>query len=316
MGSQFLMILALLPAIGLLITIYACDRNKEPKKLLVGIFFMGMGTIVSAMILELIGMAILENAVYDDMLKALLSAFIVVAPAEELGKFLAMRVLTWKNKNFDYLFDGIVYAVFSSLGFAAFENVLYVMQNGVGTGIVRALASVPGHACFAVFMGYFYSRAKHASVTGKKMSCLVNTLLAMIVPIVLHGAYDALLMVAEESYEDSMQIGLMIAWIVMLVGMFVGTIILIVKTSRNDFRIVILEDNTPVVYSGRMLGNWNCTCGRVNISNYCTNCGNKRPMVERWTCSRCGYLSYWNFCGKCGSPKQTMYSPVVNRPMN
>ena len=54
----------------------------------------------------------------------------------------------------------IVYAVFSSLGFACIENILYVLSGGVGIAILRAILSVPGHMCFGVIMGYFLSQAK------------------------------------------------------------------------------------------------------------------------------------------------------------
>lgn len=298
-----LMALALIPAVGLLITIYCCDRNKEPKGLLVGIFFAGMATVISALILETIGKYFLENMVYDYVLQAFLMAFIIVGPAEELGKYLVMRWITWNNRHFDYLFDGIVYAVFSSLGFAALENVCYVFSNGVTTGIVRMFSSVPGHACFGVFMGFFYSKAKHASATGNKGKCFINKCLAIIVPSLLHGLYDALLMIAEASYSDGLETICIILWIVVLIAMFVCTIIMIVKTSKNDYCIVVIEDNPPVVYRPKLLGQWTCRCGRTNERNFCPVCGEKRPITADWYCTGCGSRSYWNFCGQCGAAK-------------
>lgn len=295
--------LALVPAVAILITIYCCDRNKEPKGLLTGIFFAGMGTVISAVILEAIGMKILEKCVYDDVLYAILLSFLIVGPAEELGKYIVMRAITWRNRHFDNLFDGIVYAVFSSLGFATLENIAYVLSNGVVTGVVRMFSSVPGHACFGVFMGFFYSKAKHASVTGKKGKTLLNNTLSIVVPVILHGAYDALLMAGQAAYSDSAEILSVIGWIVMLIAMFVCTIILIVKTSRNDYCIVVLEDKTPVVFSARMLGSWDCDCGRINDRPFCPMCGKQRPMVNDWYCTRCGSKSYWNFCGNCGARK-------------
>lgn len=298
-----LMALALIPAIIILVVIYCCDKNKEPKGLLTGLFFAGMGTIISAVILEVIGELILDNFVYDDMMKAALMALVVVAPAEELGKYFVMRMITWKSKHFDYLFDGIVYAVFTSLGFATLENIGYVFQNGVITGIVRMFSSVPGHACFAVFMGFFYSKAKHASAKNKKGAAFLNKVLAIVVPILLHGFYDAFLMVSSASYDNTTAVIGVLGWIVMLIAMFVCTIILIVKTSKNDFYILVLEDKTQIVYSARMLGTWLCTCGRTCSRNYCIDCGNKRPTIADWYCASCGSRSYWNFCGHCGAPK-------------
>mgnify|MGYP002514454572 CR=1 FL=1 len=61
----------------------------------------------------------------------------------------------------------IVYSVFVSLGFACFENILYVFANqSIAVGISRGILSVPGHACDAVFMGYYLSMAKFYNTLG------------------------------------------------------------------------------------------------------------------------------------------------------
>ena len=173
---MLLAVLALIPVIALLIFIYLKDKNeKEPIGFLIGLFFAGMGTIITAVIAEFIGDAILELILpYTPVLKAILLALIVVGPAEELGKYAVLRLITWKNKNFNYSYDAIVYAVFVSLGFACLENVGYVFQNGIGTALLRMFTSVPGHASFAVFMGFFYSKAKYEAVRGNKSAWLLR----------------------------------------------------------------------------------------------------------------------------------------------
>ena len=56
--------------------------------------------------------------------------------------------------------DGIVYATAASLGFATIENILYVLDGGLAVGIVRAIASVPGHVVFACIWGFALGTAK------------------------------------------------------------------------------------------------------------------------------------------------------------
>ena len=73
---------------------------------------------------------------------------LIVAPAEELGKFIVLRSITWKNKHFNYSYDAIVYAVFVSLGFAALENITYVFGSGVGTAFLRMFTAVPTKSAF------------------------------------------------------------------------------------------------------------------------------------------------------------------------
>ena len=301
--------LALIPVVGLLIFIYFNDKKeKEPFGLLVALFFAGVGSIVSAVILELIGAAIL-GVVFptESVIKGVLDAMLIVAPAEELGKFLVLRLITWKNKNFNYSYDAIVYAVFVSLGFAALENITYVFSSGIGTAFLRMFTAVPGHACFAVFMGFFYSKAKYASLTNKKGACTGFTALAMIIPIIVHGIYDAILMGGGASDEVILTGISFVIWIGFVIAMFVVSIILVVKSSRNDFCIISLPvDGGAVIqtiYRPSIVGGWTCSCGSINQLNFCPKCGKQRPMSTTWYCPVCATPSAFNFCGHCGCPR-------------
>jgi len=306
-----LFVLAIIPVIGLLCFIYFNDKKeKEPFGLLVALFFAGMATVLTAMIAELAGGFIIESVSPEKtVLSQIVDAMIIVGPAEELGKFFVLWIITWKNKHFNYSYDAIVYAVFVSLGFAAFENVGYVFSNGVGTAIARMITAVPGHACFAVFMGFFYSKAKYAAITQKKGKCLSNILLAIFVPIVIHGIYDAILMGAGASDLEALAGISIILWFGFVIAMFVVSCIIIVKSSKNDFCIVTMPDKVQTIYRPAVVGNWACTCGSVNRLNFCPKCGRQREFVSTWYCSKCGAPSSLNFCGNCGNPKPVYSTP-------
>jgi RsiW-degrading membrane proteinase PrsW (M82 family) len=117
------------------------------------------------------------------------TAFIVAGVTEELFKYLFLVWLVWRNPNFNEKFDGIVYAVFVSLGFAGVENVIYVMANGTGVGITRALTAVPAHALFGVVMGFHLGIARMVPELRTR-----HLWLAVLVPILLHGIYDFIIM--------------------------------------------------------------------------------------------------------------------------
>lgn len=307
-----LSVLALIPVIGLLLFIYFNDKKeKEPIGFLVALFFAGMGTVVTAIIAEYIGEAFFDLISPDDSAaKQVLIAVMVVGPAEEMGKFLVLKILTWKNRNFNYSYDAIVYSVFVSLGFAALENITYVFSNGVGTAIARMLTAVPGHACFAVFMGFFYSKAKYAALTNKKGKCAFNILLAIFVPIIVHGIYDALLMGGAASGED-LVLGLsFLLWIALVIAMFVVCIIIVIRSSRHDFCIVSLPGVVQTVYKPEIVGTWTCTCGSINRLNFCPKCGKDRVFGAVWHCPKCGSPSALNFCGNCGCPKPVYQTPA------
>lgn len=188
----YLLLLALFPTIALMIFIYYKDSyEKEPVGLLFQLFMLGVVSILPAIILEFVGeMFVATLFGSSGFLFNLFYAFFVVALAEEGVKFLFTYIRTWKSKHFNYKFDGIVFAVFVSLGFATLENILYVFQGGFGTGVLRALLSVPSHAIDAVFMGYFYGLAKQCDAYGDKKGRTKNLCRAYLVALGLHGFYD------------------------------------------------------------------------------------------------------------------------------
>ena len=223
-----LLSMALLPAGILLGYIYRMDTiEKEPTKLLLRLFLFGCLCAIPASILEGIGEAMLSG-LGDTVLHLALEAFLVVAVAEEGCKF-AFLCTSWKNPAFNYRFDAIVYAVCVSLGFAALENVLYVMQYGFGTALIRAFTSVPGHCFFGVYMGYWYGKAKHARYYGLPGS---GTYLALsfIIPTLLHGFYDFCCFMSGN--------GLFIAiFYAFLIAFFIAAIRCVKKASAEDVPI-------------------------------------------------------------------------------
>lgn len=187
--------LALSPVLIVLCYIYFRDKyEKEPLYLLfTGVLF---GIIISFPII------FFENIIdgflsewempKEGAIEAFFTSFFVASFTEELFKFAVLFFLIYKNKNFNEPFDGIAYCVFISLGFAGFENVLYVLNpyfGGVETALLRAVFSIPGHALFAVFMGYYFSLAKF--IPEKKKAMLF---LAFSYPFLLHGTYDFILL--------------------------------------------------------------------------------------------------------------------------
>lgn len=180
--------ISILPVILLLLYIYRQDKyEKEPLRLLILAFFGG----IISIFLDLVLVSIINAVWYSDTV--FYSAFMEAGFPEELCKFSILFLFFWWNKNFNEYMDGIVYATFVSLGFACIENILYVFDSGFGTGIMRGIISVPGHFLFGVLMGYFLSLAKFSP--NKK---LLYLLLSIIVPGVVHGLFDWLLMVTEE----------------------------------------------------------------------------------------------------------------------
>ena len=195
--ALFYILAALLPAVLLLRYIYRHDTvEKEPAGLLCSLLALGVVSALCARLLERLGQRLLSlfTAPGSPSYIILLS-FLVVALAEESLKFFFLRRRTWNNPNFNYRFDAIVYAVFISLGFAAWENIQYVLHYGLSVALPRAVLAVPGHLSFAVFMGLFYGRAKLAEARGNAFARSINLGYALVTAVLLHGFYDACAMI-------------------------------------------------------------------------------------------------------------------------
>jgi RsiW-degrading membrane proteinase PrsW (M82 family) len=180
---------SLAPVFIILFYIYFRDKyEKEPLGLLIKALLLGIVIVIPVIFVERMLMTMMPQS--SKVAAAAYHAFVVAGSTEELFKFLVLYLLVWKNPNFNEKFDGIVYAVFVSLGFAGVENVLYVMDGGMQTALTRALTAVPAHAIFGITMGYYLGIAHmYKELKGKYLAR------ALLVPILLHGIYDFILMV-------------------------------------------------------------------------------------------------------------------------
>jgi len=183
-----LILYALAPVVIILLYVYFRDKyEKEPISLLLKSLLAGAAIVIPVIILEKFLSYL--NPFEINPLQGFWHAFIVAGFSEELFKFAALYFLIWRNPNFNEKFDGIVYAVFISLGFAGIENMLYVSEGGAGVALTRAWTAVPAHAIFGITMGYYFGIARMYPELRK--SFLQK---ALIVPILIHGVYDFILM--------------------------------------------------------------------------------------------------------------------------
>lgn len=195
---SILLFLAIIPVVVICTFIYRKDKNKEPGFLLVTLFLMGIASCFLVLLLTKILTLIfpfMDGQTNRNIFETMAYAFIGVALVEEFCKWIMVYIRGYINKAFDEVYDGIVYSVYVSLGFAFLENIMYVLsqkstQLGMSVAINRAFLAVPGHACDAVFMGYYLSLAKVNSYRGRKDLERNNLILSILVPTILHGVYD------------------------------------------------------------------------------------------------------------------------------
>ncbi|MCM3566766.1 glutamic-type intramembrane protease PrsW [Neobacillus mesonae] len=172
------------PGLALLSYFYLKDEYEpEPVSLVLRTFLYGALLVFPIMFIQHVFET--ENLVKSD----LFDAFFSTGFLEEFFKWFLLFYAIYQHVEFDEPFDGIVYGVAVSLGFATVENIFYLVANGVEHAMSRALLPVSSHALFGVIMGFYLGKAKFTE--GSKIKWL---LLSLILPFVLHGFYDFILL--------------------------------------------------------------------------------------------------------------------------
>ena len=203
------LLITILPSLLIVLFFVKSDRFPEPTSQIIKIFMYGIFLCIPAFLINTeLGNLYANTGISE----ALISSFLSAAPVEEVLKFTVLYSLVYKMKDFNEPIDGIVYGVSVSLGFATLENIyyVYVLSDYFGTtsqglAILRSFSAIPAHGIFGATMGYFFM--KYTFI--KKEN---NLALCMIVPILLHGAYNYF---ASSFFIISLLI-VIISWIILL----------------------------------------------------------------------------------------------------
>jgi RsiW-degrading membrane proteinase PrsW (M82 family) len=217
-----LLALAIAPGIAICLYIFLKDiYNKEPKRLLIASFVLGIVSIIPPYIIEKTLIPYFNSSIIS--LATL--AYAVVGLSEELSKFLVLVLICYRWKSFDEPLDGIVYSVMVSMGFATLENINYVFTHGYDTAFLRMFLSVPAHATFAVVMGYFVGKAKFDKTNSAKL-----LFMGLLAAVFFHGTFDFFIFLqANEAINEYVSDGL-------LFGGAVASYIVAIAMSRKHIK--------------------------------------------------------------------------------
>lgn len=197
MGLAIALVLAIIPSAVILRYFVRSDAFPEPRRAIAITFAWGVGSIVPAVIVAILLIFTLDATVWDSLTnpwaRGAMIAFFGAAIPEELFKFAVLYFYCRRLGDFDEPMDGIVYGVTASLGFATLENVLYVVDGGLGVAIARAFTAVPGHAMLGVIMGLYFGLA-HFEGQGRQLLLWG----AYLLPVIFHGLYNTVLIAPEE----------------------------------------------------------------------------------------------------------------------
>lgn len=233
-SADTLILIAALPVILICLYVYKKDVEKEPKTLLRKLMLWGVFSIIPIVIVEVLLGLFFETSNKESFLILFLNCFIGIGLIEELGKWIISYEVVYRDKEFNESYDAIVYSVFVSLGFALIENILYVLTNGVGVGLLRAFTSVPAHTCNGVLMGYFLSKTKIEEVNNNISKSKRNMFYSILIPALLHTMYDSLV------FTENFNILIFLGFTAFL---YIISILFIKKVSNNNVKF----ENSDVI---------------------------------------------------------------------
>lgn len=143
--------------------------------------------------------------------------FFVIAPREELSKYLSFLVITFFTGTFlnkkEHPVGIMVYFGIVGLGFAVIENVFYCISFGQEVLLLRTFTSTISHMLFGLLFGYWVALSKidcskfsDRSVFGvithryKKFKVFIYTIIGYISSVIYHGLWNYNIDVSEEAY--------------------------------------------------------------------------------------------------------------------
>ena len=177
--------LSFLPPLVWLLFYLHEDRHPEPKHLILLIFIAGIFSALAAIAAELaffgqppVFAGLLYNF-YPAVLALPAVVFSGVALIEEYLKYLAVKIFALARPEFDEPIDAMIYMVTAALGFAAIENILFLIpafehsflsgfeltaNRFLGANLLHALSS--GIVGYALARHFFSPWRKHAVAVG------------------------------------------------------------------------------------------------------------------------------------------------------
>lgn len=191
-------LLGILPSILWLFYYLKKDLHPEPKKMIIQIFFWGVFTALPVLFVQL-GLTKLLDIVDKNIIHLsqlifdVIYWFIVIAFSEEFFKFLIVRTKIVSSPHLDEPLDIMLYMTVAALGFAAIENVLYLIptlgqmpfETTLLITLIRSLGAVFLHTLCSAVIGYSMA-ISFCEAKRKYIYLIVGILIAT----VLHGLFN------------------------------------------------------------------------------------------------------------------------------
>jgi len=272
---MLLLAAALAPALFMMHFVYVRDRyEREPFGRIFIVFIVGCFAVIPAAMFE----SFFAGMEKWGLISIAISCWCVIALCEESLKYFVLRTFAVPHRSFNEIYDGILYSVAASLGFAAVENVFYVFLSegqGLMVALMRAVLSVPSHALWGVMMGYFVGVAKFETDPRRKRALVQQ---GVITAIFWHGLYDFLAMGTDFVREDMKVLFVCGVGVVVIVNWAIASRLIRLAQAQSIFKRPSPLHNPIYALAPQYKFCHECGSKNMRVQSYCSSCGYRFPQ--------------------------------------
>ncbi len=182
------------------------DKLPEPTKMILKMFFWGALIIFPVFVIEFSGNFLLNKMTLPPLIVSIIYWFLIIGLVEEFFKYLLVKIKILKNPAFDEPVDAVIYMIVVALGFAALENILYLLPpvekaltfselfiRTAAISFFRFLGATLLHSLCSALVGFFLALSIYKKE--KRARLIASGLLTV---TLLHGLYNFSIIEIEE----------------------------------------------------------------------------------------------------------------------
>src|SRR6202142_3864100 len=199
---------AVAPALLILWLVIAADERPGPAPKIWRAFLLGAASISLLGVVRAPFLRILAAPENPWVAQALHSVFGVALP-EETVKILVIVAVSARRRRFADPMDTVVYGAAAGLGFAAYENLAYLVQHAEmwqSLAALRSVLTVPFHGALGVIAGAYLAIARSGNALGanryhRDRARFLSRILILLAPVALHAGFDFPLLVLQKNLD-------------------------------------------------------------------------------------------------------------------
>lgn len=226
-SNALYILVGVLPCVLWLMFYLAQDKNPEPKKEILAVFFLGALATVPAVCVEIFMLGLFQQSELPAAAILALSYIVGVGFVEEFFKYATVWLKEQainRNKQLDEPVDLVIYMIVAALGFAAAENIFLLLPASLDlvsvavtlrNSLFRAISAILLHTLCSGILGCFMAGA---FCQGKHRRLLL--LSGIVIASALHGFYDLFIIGSEAN--PALLFGVLGLILAMAIGLFAG----------------------------------------------------------------------------------------------